>query len=243
MTPDKYFAQMQTLRGPKAEMRLRHQMGFLYHGVDFHNRSVLDIGGGAGLHSFYALSRGAASATVVEPEGDGGHNAMISTFNVWREALGTSQAQLIQTTLQSYDPPTGGFDIVLVQDAINHFNEPACITLRTSAASRDAYLAIFEKIASVTKLGGLLIMSDCSSRNLFPSLGLNNPFDPGIEWHKHQPPAVWAEIAEGQGLILQDVRWSSPARLGEVGQRLFGSALAAWFFTSHFVMTFSKKST
>lgn len=240
MMPDKYFSQMRIARGPWAETRLRHQMGFLYRGVDFRNRSVLDIGGGAGLHSFYALSCGAASAIVVEPEGDGGHDAMIATFNVWRDALGMSQAQLIQTTLQSYDPPPGGFDIVLVQDAINHFDEPACVTLRTSATSRDAYLAIFGKISSVIRPGGLLIMSDCSSRNLFPSLGLKNPFDPGIEWHKHQPPAVWAELAEGQGLALQDVRWSSPARLGAVGQRLFGSALAAWFFTSHFVMTFSK---
>jgi 2-polyprenyl-3-methyl-5-hydroxy-6-metoxy-1,4-benzoquinol methylase len=240
MTPDTFFQLMRQDRGPHAEMRLRHQMGFLYRDVDFTNARVLDIGGGIGLHSFFAIAKGAAYATLIEPEGDGGHNTMIATFNRYRQSLATSRAELIQTTLQNFTPPGSGFDVVLIQDAINHFDEAACIMLRQSSESRAIYTAIFAKIASLIARGGHLILSDCSSRNLFPALGMRNPIDRAIEWHKHQPPSVWATLAREHGLERKSLRWSTPARLGSIGKVVFGNAPASWFFTSHFVLTMSK---
>lgn len=240
MTPEDYFSLILEKRGARAEMRLRHLMAFLYHHIDFTGKTVLDIGGGTGVHSFYALARGAAHSVVVEPEGDGGHSDMVSTFETLRKTFGNPSVDLICDTFQNYMPPSEGFDIVLVQDAINHFDEPACITLRQSDESRAVYAAIFSKIARVLRPGGYLVLSDCSSRNLFPLLGLRNPFDQAIEWHKHQPPTVWTELATAYGLQRLDLRWSSPARFGDLGQILFGNALASWFFTSHFVMTFRK---
>ncbi|MCB0074536.1 MAG: hypothetical protein KDE20_23890, partial [Caldilineaceae bacterium] len=125
-------------------------------------------------------------------------------------------------------------------DAINHFAESACITLRRSEQSREVYAAIFAKIAEVLRPNGQLILSDCSSRNLFPLLGWRNPFDPAIEWEKHQPPSVWTELAAAKGLRRCNLRWSSPTRFGSLGQTLLGNAAASWFFTSHFVMLFQR---
>ena len=39
--------------------------------VDFKNKTVLDIGGGNGIYSFYARSQGASSALNLEPFGAG----------------------------------------------------------------------------------------------------------------------------------------------------------------------------
>lgn len=234
---ERYFAHVSKERGPRVESRLRHQMQLLYSGVDFHGKSVLDIGGGTGVHSLYAAARGASDVVVVEPEADGGHGEMISTFRKWRDALGLQQVSLIQNTFQEFDDAGRGFDIVLIQDAINHFDEPACITLRSSQASQRAYDLVFDKIAKVVRPGGTLMLSDCSSRNVFPMLGMRNPFDPMIEWHKHQPPSVWAGIARRHGFEVERLRWSSPSRAGSIGQLLFGNAAAAWFFTSHFALT------
>lgn len=242
MSTESYYQAIRRHRGARYERSLRHKMSLIYRGVDFSGKTVLDIGGGIGVHSLYASARGAASATIIEPEGDGGHNTMISTFHELRDAMGISNVELLRTTIQDFDQ-SEAFDIVLIQDAINHFDEPACITLRTSEESRKAYDAIFRSIAAAVKPGGLLIMTDCSSRNLYPTLGLRNPVDPGIEWNKHQPPSVWAALAKPHGLQLDSLRWTSPSRFGAVGQALFGNALAAWFFTSHFAATFRKRGS
>jgi hypothetical protein len=143
--------------------------------------------------------------------------------------------------MQDFDPAGKTHDIVLIQDAINHFDEPACVTLTTDPASRERYEKIFTLIAALLKPGGTLIMSDCSSKNFFDAIGLQAPFAKEIEWEKHQPPQVWADVARPQGLELTKVRWSSPTRFGEWGKKLLGSSLAAWFFTSHFVMNLTKR--
>jgi 2-polyprenyl-3-methyl-5-hydroxy-6-metoxy-1,4-benzoquinol methylase len=241
MIVENYYKRAAALEGVASERRLRHQMPFLYKNIDFSGKTVVDIGGGIGLHSLYASVKGASHATIIEPEGDGGHKAMIATFKKLCTALDIQNVDLVQTTIQAFRPPEEKFDIVLIQDAINHFNEPACITLHKSRESWDAYDEIFRSISELVKPGGHLMMSDCSSKNLFPFLGLRNPFDLKIEWNKHQPPSVWAKVAKLHDLELTEVRWSTPARFGALGQALFGSSLASWFFTSHFVATFKKK--
>ena len=242
MSLDRYFAAIGKVKGEHEIRRLRHQMAFLYKSVDFTGKTVLDIGGGTGYHALYAASCGAKSAIIIEPEADGSQNTMIQTFNAFKTEMGIDNVELLKTTIQEFEIPQGGFDVVLIQNAINHFDEPACVTLRDSAESQAAYRKIFKSIAALVKPGGVLIMSDCSSNNLFPTLGMKNPIDPAIEWHKHQPPSEWAKVAAPEGLILVEVRWSSPTRFGKLGQIFFGNAIGAWFFTSHFVAIFRLRS-
>ena len=241
MSLDRYYAAIGEVKGEHEIRRLRHQMGLLYKSVDFRGKTVLDIGGGTGYHALYAAACGAKSAIIIEPEADGSQNTMIQTFNAFKTEMGIDNVELLKTTIQEYEIPAGGFDVVLIQNAINHFDERACVTLRESAESQAAYRKIFKSIAELVKPGGILIMSDCSSNNLFPKLGMKNPIDPAIEWHKHQPPSEWAKVAAPEGLILEEVRWSSPTRFGKLGQLLIGNAIGAWFFTSHFVATLRLK--
>lgn len=240
LTNDAYFVYARRTLGERRESRLRHQMAFLYDGISFTGKRVLDIGGGAGYHTFFAAASGAETVLTIEPEGDGGHDAMHATYNQWRLALGAENTQLENTTIQNFSEGKDIYDIILIQDAINHFDEPACVDLRRSAASRSVYAAIFRSISALLALGGVLVMSDCSSLNLFPLLGLRNPIDPAIEWHKHQPPEVWIDIAEEAGLKYQSLRWSSPARFGSLGVTLLGNPLGAFLFTSHFVIRMCK---
>lgn len=242
MTPRDHFLEVIQRRfGDRSSARVCHQMDLIYQGIGFDGATVLDIGGGIGLHSFHAASRGARAVTIIEPEADGGHDKMIETFAALRADMGFDNVELIRTRFQDYVARGQSFDIVLIQDAINHFDEEACITLRTSAQSRQTYDRIFEEISALVAPGGRLVLSDCSSRNLFPLLGRKNPIDPQIEWHKHQPPSVWVDLGQRHGLRKRALRWSSPARFGGWGKTIFGNAPGAWFFTSHFVLEMVKE--
>ena len=54
-----------------SKSRLKFQMDMLFRGVDLKDKKVLDIGGGYGLFSLYAASRGAKKVICLEPEADG----------------------------------------------------------------------------------------------------------------------------------------------------------------------------
>jgi len=211
-------------------------MGFLYHDIEFAGKRILDVGGGAGAHSLYAASSGASHVLMLEPEADGGSHGMISKFISNRNELGHSNVEILETTFQDFSAREDTFDIVLIQDTINHLDERACIDLHLNKASREIYRALFNKVGSMVNPGAQLLFSDCSSRNLFPALGLRNRFDPAIEWHKHQPQGVWTQLLEEVGFERVALRWSSPARFGTVGQTLFGNAPSAYVFTSHFAV-------
>jgi SAM-dependent methyltransferase len=240
MSADHFFATLLHRYGRRRVARLRHQMGILYRDVDFSGKAVLDIGGGIGLHSLYAACRGATAATIIEPEGEGGHREMIATFNRLQAEVKCRNVNLVRSTFQAFEADAARYDIVLVHDAINHFDESACITLRESPASWEVYDDIFARIAALIRPGGTLLVSDCSPRNIFAGLGVPNPFDLNIEWHKHQPPHVWIGLAGRHGLVCSDLRWSTPARLGSLGQVVVGNAIGAWLFTSHFVLQFRR---
>lgn len=240
ITLERLYSYVEKTKGARFERRLRYQMSFIYEDVDFSGKTVLDIGGGVGLHSFYAIANGAKSAVIVEPEGDGGHAEMISSFQSLKHAMSVPNIELIETTFQNFKSSVGEFDIVLIHDAINHFDEPSCIELHRSTESEAVYDEIFLGIDKLIKADGQLMLSDCSSKNIFPSIGLSNPFDRQIEWHKHQPPKVWARLLKRRGFHLSNLRWSSPALLGSVGKVLFGNRVSSWFFTSHFIATFTK---
>jgi len=232
-----YYDVMRSHLGKRGASRLQHQMEFIYKDIEFNALQVLDIGGGNGLHSFYAAASGAAHVMNIEPEDDGSSTGEIAQFEVWNKNLGNPNVQIKISTLQDFDSSEGTYDLIIIQNTINHLNEEACITLRTDEQSRLIFEQVFSKIATLAHSGTILQFSDCSSRNFFPAFGLRNPFDPGIEWHKHQPPGIWIGILERAGFKLVNKRWSTPARLGKLGKLLFGNGFFSYFFTSHFVVT------
>ncbi|MFY0610408.1 MAG: hypothetical protein JXQ99_02685 [Hyphomicrobiaceae bacterium] len=237
---ERFFLTLRKSLGSQAEKRWRHTMSFHYKHIDFTGRRVLDIGGGNGIHSFYAHACGAARVVNLEPEYDGSTSGMQDQFHNWKAALGATCVDIIDTTFQEYSGDGMPFDVILIQDAINHLDESACISLKESEASQDVFRRIFAKLGKLSSSGGVLHIADCSSQNFYPRMRLGNPFDSEIEWRKHQPPSLWQTMLEEAGYKLERKRWSSPGRFGPAGQALFGNSLAAYFFTSHFAMTLRK---
>lgn len=220
--------------------RLRFQTQVLFAGVDFENKAVLDIGGGAGLLSFYAAAQGARSALCLEPEVDGSTPGVLEQIARLKQALGRQNVEFKPVTLQAFEAEGEKFDVVVLHASINHLDEAACINLLREPQSRAAYRELFAKIFALSNKGAKLIISDCSRYNFFALLGLRNPFVPTIEWHKHQAPQVWAELLAEVGFVNPRISWRSFNRLGNFGRVLLANRFAAYFLESNFCLRMEK---
>lgn len=209
--------------------------------IDFANKRVLDIGGGNGLHSFYAACSGAKKVVCLEPEAQGSRSGVNRTFQRLKTSLSANNVHLVPLTLQDYEPEEGDkFDIVLLQNSINHLNEDACIELLNKGKARDDYIGILRKISTMTESGAKLIACDCSRHNFFNTIGIRNPFVPTIEWQKHQAPETWIGLLKEVGFIHPKVEWLFFSKFSVVGKMLVPNKALSYFLTSHFCLTMDK---
>ena len=222
--------------------KLRFQMNTLFRGIDFKDKSVLDIGGGFGLYSFYAASRGAKNVVCLEPEAEGSSSGTINKFQRLHRLLDCNQVQFKPVTLQALEPAAETFDVILLHNSINHLDETACINLLRESKAKSIYRKIFSEIDALSNQGAKLIICDCSRYNFFALLRIRNPFAPTIEWSKHQAPEVWANLLGEAGFVNPKIRWSSFNKLRHWGRVLLGNRLMAYFLTSHFCLTMDKPS-
>ena len=125
---------------------LQFHVKTLFKDITLENRRVLDIGGGSGLHSFYMACMGAKEVVCLEPETEGSRSGLEEKFRKLAEVLGQDQVRFEPTTFQAFDPGGKQFDVILLHNSINHLDEPACINLLNSEASRAIYLNIFSKL-------------------------------------------------------------------------------------------------
>lgn len=236
-----YFPAMIEERLFPRESNLIYHQRWLFDGVDFEDRTMLDVGAGAGLNGFYAACNGAREVVCVDPEADGSTGGATEKFSRLRQRLGLDNIRLEPAFFQSFDARGRTFDVILLHNSVNHLDETACIYLLTDAAARSSYRRIFQKIATLANPGATLILCDCSRHNFFAALGLRNPVMPTIEWEKHQPPEVWAGLLAEAGFVNPRIRWSSFNRLGSAGELVLGNKLAAYFLKSHFCLTVQKR--
>lgn len=238
---DSYFSVMAEENVYPNTENLRFYLRFLFDGVSFQDRTVLEIGGGKGTLSFFAGCSGAKRVLCLEPEAAGSSAGMQNTFHSVAARLGLGEVRLEPTTLQRFDWRAEAFDLVLLHNSINHLDEEACVMLRRSGSARARYRDLFGKIAALTRPGGVLLATDCSPHNFFGILGLTNPLMPTIEWHKHQSPWTWAGLLGEAGFERPRIRWTTLNSLRAPGRVLFGNAWAAFFLTSHFCLTMSRR--
>jgi SAM-dependent methyltransferase len=229
-----YFAEVGRAGLWSSRAALRRYLDFLFRGVPLRGARVLDVGGGTGLFTMYAAAAGAAEVVCLEPEAEGGSSGMNDQFRRLHDALGRPNVRLVPDTLQNFNPPPRSFDVVLLQNSINHVEEDACTRLHHDEAAREKYRKVFRKVAAIATHGAHLVITDCTRRNLFPMLGLKHPLAPTIEWHKHQPPEMWRGLLEDVGFRDAHVGWSSFNRLGPAGWLLFANRVGAFFLTGHF---------
>jgi len=184
----------------------------VYQGVSLKGKNILEIGCGNGMLSIWAGMCEASSVVALEPleDGSGSFNRsrVFTEFNSITEALDIKNANIISQTVQDYQEDMK-FDVVLSNASINHLDEDSCINLKTCRKSRCNYINILKGIANKMKIGGKLIVIDCSSRNFINDIGLVNPLMKSIEWHKHHTPHVWQEICAEADFLNPVISWPS----------------------------------
>ena len=215
---------------------LEFMVGQLFPGFDFKGKRVLDIGGGAGLLTFFASAMGAAEAVCLEPEAAGSTAGVRTLFDRVRDGHPWGPVQLLATTFQEYAKTARPFDLLISHASINHLDEEACIELRRSPAARSTYVALGREMHRLLRPGGALVICDSSCRNLFADLHVPNPVDPGLEWHKHQTPRTWIEVLQESGFKPARLEYKTFNSLGRIGKALLGNRLASYCFVSSFIL-------
>ena len=219
---------------------LQFHLRTLFKDIALENRRVLDIGGGSGLHSFYAACMGAKEVVCLEPETEGSRSGMGAKFRKLNGMLGYDQVKFEPVTFQAFEPKGKQFDIILLHNSINHLDETACINLLNDEAFKATYLNMCSKLSSFAGRGAKLIVCDCSRYNFFALLRIGNPFAPTIEWHKHQAPEVWVDLLSQVGFVNPRIRWTSFNTLRSPGKVLLGNKLLSYFLRSNFRFTMEK---
>lgn len=207
----------------------------VFDGVPLASRRVLDVGGGNGVMSFYAACRGASTVVCLDPLEDGANEAMDGQYQSFAQHVGGPVTR-IRERFQDWVATSQAYDVVLVHNAVNHFNEAACERL-PAADAQAFYLGIFTSLRSVLAPNGHLILTDCARRNLWGDLRLHNIFAPTIEWHIHQQPKVWDALLIEAGFRPGRIRWDAPSKMRRPGQLIFGNRFGGYLTNSHFILT------
>ncbi len=210
---------------------------YVFEDTQLERKSLIDIGSGRGIYSFFAGFAGAERVVCIEPEPKGSSKAVIDKFERLSKRFRLPQIELKKVRFQDFDPEDEKFDVILLHNSINHLDEEACINLKNSKKARRRYEAIFEKLDKISNSGTKLIIADCSRYNFFALLKMKNPFAPTIKWNKHQSPYFWGKMSQEFGFINPRIRWTTPGKLYRV---FFGNSIASYFLISHFVLSLTK---
>ncbi|MDI6773164.1 MAG: class I SAM-dependent methyltransferase [bacterium] len=220
----------------------------VYRGVDFHGKTVLDVGAGNGVHALHAAAAGAAMVVCLEPGAAGGNPAALQTLQR-RSRLAAAHGLPsfgIETIPFDDFPSTRQFDVILCFAVINHFAEDLVPRLPTDSVATAYYTGIFGKLSRHLTNRGLLVVSDVSPRNalrlLAEFLGIPHPLAPTINLRSHQPPEVWVDLARAGGLAVRGLRWIIHRRLLPFGGRLVW-LIGRGLLTSHFTLFFERTPT
>lgn len=220
--------------------RLRVYISHVFQDTDLNGVAMLDIGCGVGLCSIYAACAGARKVVSLEPEAAGSTAGVSSKYQKLVSSLDLENATLHGVTFQEFDPGDEKFDVILLDDSVNHLDEEACINLQHDQAAIESYAELFRKIHALAADGAKLIITDASRYNFFPMLGLKNPIARTIDWRVHQSPTYWAKLLSDAGFSNPTIRWRSFNRLGRIGSLLLGNKVAAFFLRSRFCLTMEK---
>jgi len=217
--------------------RLEHRIKYFLGKTDIKGKCILEIGCGKGGFLIWCWANGAERCLGVEPETDG---STIGSAEIFQNSINrlkcNDRVEFFRGKFE--DLPFNEyskFDIVLLYNVVNHFDEEACIVLNKDSTARNKYRDKFLFIAKFLRQNGKLILADCARNNLFRDLRLVNPFAPNIEWDKHQNPALWKEILSSAGFKAFQLRWYRLYPLRHFGN-LFSNKYFAYITFSHFIL-------
>jgi SAM-dependent methyltransferase len=230
----------QTLRavsqqlGYRSYERYKARSEFLFDGISLSGKRVLDIGCGSGAFCIWAALHGADYVLGIEPESDGSTAGRSKKFNDLIRQCDLKNTELKNCYIQELPIPEKKYDVILLFNVINHLNEEAVKVMHQNTQAYNQYKDIINGFAQFMNKDSVLILGDCARTNMWPMLGLKNPFVPTIEWHKHQNPSQWIKLFKEAGFRLHDFRWSPLYSLGKLSSNWPVHFLTA----SHFVLRF-----
>ena len=201
-----------------------------FKGIEFKNKTVLDIGGGNGIYSYYSRFKGAKYCINLEPFQSGSKNVKINSKTV-PESL---KIKLINKTIQEFKSEKK-FDIIILHDSINHLDESIFSKIDKDTHSFEKYSNLIKKISDMLENNGTIVVTDCSKYNFWRLLGMKSPFAPTIEWEIHQSPYLIKKLFLKQGFEKFKIRWSPFKRFGFLGIIIsnFGY-IPSFFMQSHY---------
>jgi SAM-dependent methyltransferase len=235
---DQYLRVLRDMGLIDNEGTTREFLADLLH-VDVTDRRVLDVGGGNGLHSFYAAIMGAREVVCLDPEAAGSTSGATREFERIQQAVPGLPVVRDPSTLEQYRAAEG-FDVIFMNASINHIDEDACMRLLEDPKARETFRRVFAHIGALVKPGGRLVVADCTRHNFFAALGLKNPLCPEIEWHKHQAPELWSHLLLEAGFRNPGVTWIPLYRYGKAVRALSSNKAAAYFLRSFFRLEMKK---
>lgn len=220
---------------PSAD-RLAHYGRWFFEGVQLSGADYLDVGCGNGLLLMYARLAGAVRSTGIEPEADGSGAGSLAQCLAMKKALRLEGVFAEAMCLEELADTGESYDVVSLCNVVNHLDEAAVVNLNHSAQARERYRSLLKCVSDLIRPGGTLILTDCGRRNLFAPLtrlGLRHPFEPTIEWHKHQEPSLWMGLLADVGFEQFRTSWRVPNRLRAL-KFLLSNGLAARCLSSEF---------
>jgi SAM-dependent methyltransferase len=216
--------------------RYRKRADFIFEGVTLARSTFLEVGCGRGAWAIWAALHGASRCIGLEPEVDG---CTPGTMNKFRENVARLHLDdVIESypcTLQDFLPGAPELDVVMMYNVVNHIDEYATIHMHEDESLQQRYIELLAQLRSRMKPGGKVIISDSARSNLWPALGLRCPFEPAIEWEKHQDPPMWTRVFRAAGFELQASRWSPIYPFG----KLSTSTFVQYLTRSLFVITYT----
>lgn len=217
----------------KSIERLSFRCEEVFSDISLPGISLLEIGAGPGNFCFWAALHGAREVVALEPEAAGSTSGSSRKFQQMLHLSGLKNVTLFRRTIQQYEPAKARYDVALSYNSIEHLDEEAVQRLQSDPDSREVYQVILRKIAQSLKPGGRFIIYNVGRTNLWPLLGLHNPFAPTIEWHIHQDPSLWRTLLLDSGFDRVDTGWELKYSLRHMGP-LVSNCLFTFFTDSMF---------
>jgi len=215
---------------------------YIFNDVSIENKTILDLGGGNGIASFYALHKTKnCSAWIVDPIAEGSNQLMTDQYNTLKDKIDPARIHFHRDFIDTLQKPEY-FDIILMHNSINHIGEDIIEHVESNKEHWDQYLTRLEPVILRAKKGAHIVIADCSNKNFWNDLGMRNPLAPNIDWNLHHRPQVWRRMLKELGCSHSETRWTARREFLAPGKFMLANRFFNYFLGSHFVSVYKKCS-